>query len=208
LKSNFKNALRKLLDFDKGVGKFQKKYKFISRYYKSFGYMKFKIIRQKKSTKGYTKYRSSGILRLFNLRATHQPRPRSFIYKRYAFRLGQYLKQRAKDCFLLFFMCLQSKFSSNFNFIDFNFIENFNLYLYFLLDLLMLKLYKNDDSAFKQRICRTSRTRKIRKLSNNSKKKFLKIFLNFNKKRLRKKQSIVGGIINLDFKAANKKFKK
>lgn len=117
-------------------------FKFNNYYFRSHGFLKFRLKRWREKSKGFITYRAIGICHSLRIKKTaHQPLRRfsaffHFYRKRTAGRTT-FLNLFSRNWFNLYFLTMQHKWNINLNFFNSNMIESFNFQLYFFISYLL-----------------------------------------------------------------------
>jgi hypothetical protein len=127
----------------------QKRFKWVAFYYNVKGFFKVKLKIHGWRRRGYYRVKRMGIMQCFKRRRVNEYHSgiHSSILFKFKFRLLSKIKGVLKNSTTTLFLFLQSKFSLYFNFLDFDLITNFNLYLYFVIYV----LFKNIKSKIRKR---------------------------------------------------------
>lgn len=117
------------------------KFKFNRYYFKSHGFLKFRITRWKEYFKGFQTLRALGIKHSLQIITRYQPlRPYSYffnLYQKRTKRLIKFMGMFSYKCFNFYFINIQQNWNLNTNFLSSSMLENFNFQLYYLISYLL-----------------------------------------------------------------------
>lgn len=117
------------------------KFKFNKYYFRSHGFLKFKITRWKEYFKGFQTLRALGIKHSLQVTARYQPlRPYSDffnLYQKRTKRIIKFMGMFSYKCFNFYFINVQQNWNLNTNFFNSNILENYNFQLYYLISYLL-----------------------------------------------------------------------